>query len=55
MLFRSADSTGDPVADILLAIAGGIVAHNLTSMDRLAVEAMDHALNTGKNPLPNYR
>ena len=50
-----ADSTGDPVADILLAIAGGIVAHNLTSMDRLAVEAMDHALNTGKNPLPNYR
>lgn len=50
-----ADSTGDVVADILIGIVGGIFAHNLTDMDNLAVQAMDKALNTGNNPLPNYR
>lgn len=55
ILLAFADSTGDVVAGILIGIFGVIVPHTLTDMDRLAVLAMDHALNTGKSPLPNYQ
>lgn len=50
-----ADSTGDVIADILLGIVGGAIAHSWTDMDNLAVQAMEKALNSGQNPLPNYR
>lgn len=47
--------SGNIVADIVLDIVSGAVAHSLTSVERLAVQANDLALNSGKNPLPNYR
>jgi hypothetical protein len=50
-----ADSTGNIVADVLIGVVGGALSHSLTDMESLAAEANDLALNSGKNPLPNYR
>lgn len=48
-------TTGDIVSDVVIQMASAAFGHSLTSVERLAVQANDLALNSGKNPLPNYR